>query len=124
MLTKGTRKRIAQLEAGLRYIATQSQGHTRDSQIGHIHQCAREILSGETRMVAVRVRRPAIVDGLDYFTVYGSCPPQFFSHTQAAEWAWRLNGAPASRKRLSYKVVEIDGSPEVDRMTGIPKKLT
>lgn len=120
-MTKRDRKRIAQLEAALRHIAQQTKGFDEHSLTGCVHKCAMDILTGRGTMLAVRVVNREVVTGLDYGTVYSSCPTQFFLGNSAVDWCVRLDTATTWPKgNPRYEVVEIDGSVPVDVVTGKP----
>lgn len=120
-MTKKDRKRIAQLEAALRFIAKQTAGHDRFSKIGSLHEVASDILIGKRSMVSVRVRNLEAVAGLDYNTIYSGCPTEFCGSIAAEDWCIKLDCAntwPKGNPR--YQIVEIDGSIPVDVITGRP----
>jgi len=74
-------------------------------------------------MLAVRVVNRESVDGLDYGTIYNSCPPQFFLRSAADEWCFKLNLNAAKswpQGNPGYRIMEIDGSEPVDVLTGKP----
>lgn len=120
-MTKRDRKRIAQLEAALRFIAKQTAGHDRVSKIGGLHEVASEILIGKRSMLSVTVRDTDAVAGMDYNTIYSGCPTEFFSREHAEDWFVKLDCAntwPKGNPR--YRIIEIDGNIPVDVLTGRP----
>ena len=120
-MTKRDRKRIAQLEAALRYIAKQTAGHDELSKIGGLHKVAADILTGSLCMIAVRVCNTAAVAGMDYNTIYSGCPTEFTGREIAEDWFMKLDCAPTWPKgNPRYRIVEIDGSIPVDVITGKP----
>ena len=70
-------------------------------------------------MLAIRVIDQESVTGLDYGTIYSSCPPQLFLRSAAEDWLFKLNNAKSwPNGSPGYRIVEIDGSEPVNILTG------
>lgn len=72
-------------------------------------------------MLAVRVIDTDVVAGLDYGTIYSSCPTQFYRRESALDWYSKLGSAKSwPNGNPGYRIVEIDGNIPVDIVTGKP----